>query len=312
MGNWTASGAGSQWGIGSKFWQWYPSSGTSMATPYVSGAAALVWSHQPTASVAHVKNVILGSVDLKSAFSGKTVSGGRLNALRALQYADDNTAPSASFTGTALGKPYQLGPSMTVSWTGSDSGTGATGLKSYDVRYERAPFNGGSGAWTTWKSETTATSATFSSSPGYSYCFQVRARDRALNVSGWSPMRCTSFPVNDTQMTASSGWTRAKSSTRYLGTDSYTKTKGATLTLAKVYFRRMDLVVTLCPGCGSVAVYFGSTYFGTYSLNATTTQTRHLTLIRSYSHVVGAATVTIRVTTSGKPIAIEGLGVFRY
>jgi hypothetical protein len=254
--------------------------------------------------------VILGSVDRLPAFSGKTVSGGRLNAARALQDASDTVAPSnVHFTGVGIGNAFQLASSFSLGWTATDAGTG---VKGFDIRFERAAYNGTFGPWTTWKSNVSASGATFGGAPGYSYCLEVRARDQALNVSGWSTPRCFAFPVNDTQLTASSGWVRAKSSSRYLGTDSYTRTKNATLTLSRAFFRQMDLVVTVCSGCGSVAVYFGSTYYGKFSLNASSFGTRHLVLVRSSSHMNGPGTVTIKVVTSGKPVAIEGLGLRRY
>ncbi len=59
-------------------------SGTSMATPHVSGVAALVWSVRPAASVADVKNAILGSVDPLRSLGDRTITGGRLNAAAAL------------------------------------------------------------------------------------------------------------------------------------------------------------------------------------------------------------------------------------
>jgi len=59
-------------------------SGTSMATPHVSGAAALVWSHFPDATMDEVIIRLLGSVDRRSAYSKKVATGGRLNVAKAI------------------------------------------------------------------------------------------------------------------------------------------------------------------------------------------------------------------------------------
>ncbi|MBI1249468.1 S8 family serine peptidase [bacterium] len=55
-------------------------SGTSMATPHVSGVAALAFAYDPTATAAEVKDAILHGGDLISGLSGKVASGMRLNA----------------------------------------------------------------------------------------------------------------------------------------------------------------------------------------------------------------------------------------
>jgi len=52
-------------------------SGTSMATPHVAGACALLWSVNPMLSNSEVKNILLQSVD--KTLSGLCVSNGRLN-----------------------------------------------------------------------------------------------------------------------------------------------------------------------------------------------------------------------------------------
>ena len=64
--------------------------GTSMATPHVAGVAALVLAHNAAlrnrtpGSVSAVKAALLSGVDSVPALAGKTVTGGRLNAARAL------------------------------------------------------------------------------------------------------------------------------------------------------------------------------------------------------------------------------------
>lgn len=78
---------------------WAYSDGTSMATPHVSGAAALLFSQDPGASLASVRSALLGSVDPKPSLQGKTVTGGRLNVARAL------AAQSPSGAGGGSGAP---------------------------------------------------------------------------------------------------------------------------------------------------------------------------------------------------------------
>ena len=54
-------------------------SGTSMATPHVTGAAALYASTHPGATALQIKNAILSSAVATASLAGKTVTGGRLN-----------------------------------------------------------------------------------------------------------------------------------------------------------------------------------------------------------------------------------------
>lgn len=68
-------------------------SGTSMATPFVSGAAALLLSHDPSLSTEQIRNAILNNVTPVAALVGQCVTGGRLNtnaAIRSVGYETTN------------------------------------------------------------------------------------------------------------------------------------------------------------------------------------------------------------------------------
>jgi subtilisin family serine protease len=54
-------------------------SGTSMATPHVSGAVALYASANPNATAAEIRTALLSSTDSTASLVGKTVTGGRLD-----------------------------------------------------------------------------------------------------------------------------------------------------------------------------------------------------------------------------------------
>jgi len=80
-------------------------SGTSMATPHVSGVAALIAAHFPGITTTQIRTRILGAVDRKSQFTDRVATGGRLNVNNAL-----TTSPLVGGT-TVLGNtPNTTGP----------------------------------------------------------------------------------------------------------------------------------------------------------------------------------------------------------
>jgi len=66
--------------------------GTSMASPHVAGAAALIKSANTSLHAADLKSVILNTVDPVSSFSGYTITGGRLNLANAIAAAPSTVA----------------------------------------------------------------------------------------------------------------------------------------------------------------------------------------------------------------------------
>ncbi len=76
-------------------------SGTSMATPHVTGASALVASQYPSFNATSIKSILLSSVKKLSSLNGITVTGGLLSAKNALVGDDD--IPGVALSSTVSG-----------------------------------------------------------------------------------------------------------------------------------------------------------------------------------------------------------------
>lgn len=110
-------------------------SGTSMATPHVTGAVALMLSLFPSLTNEQIVSRLLNSTDKLPQLDGKVASGGRLNASNALE--DDAISPDHPCDFFAQdARPGEV----TLRWTASGD-DGEIGRASfYDIRYSDRPI----------------------------------------------------------------------------------------------------------------------------------------------------------------------------
>ena len=119
-------------------------SGTSMATPHVSGAALLTLAACPSLNTAALKSALLNNVDAISTLAGKTITGGRLDVYKAIRscapggpttIATYSGSPQSATVGTAFGSALQARVTdasanpvsgVTVTFTAPGSGASAT------------------------------------------------------------------------------------------------------------------------------------------------------------------------------------------
>lgn len=112
-------------------------SGTSMATPHVAGAAALVWSTNSSLTPVQVKDRIMINADPLPSQSKQTITNARLNVFNIVPGEDDPIPPSQvndlSVSDTSF-------ISVTLQWTatGDDGNVGIA--RAYDLRYSTSPI----------------------------------------------------------------------------------------------------------------------------------------------------------------------------
>lgn len=115
-------------------------SGTSMSTPLVSGALALLESRFPALTAAQAKSILIHSADPVPGLAGLLASGGRLNVARMLGGLDSIAPAAVADLAVARADANRL----TLHWTATgDDGASGTAAR-YDVRYDLAPIDGSS------------------------------------------------------------------------------------------------------------------------------------------------------------------------
>jgi subtilisin family serine protease len=112
-------------------------SGTSMATPHVTGAAALVMSHFPGATLYGTKALLMRSADVESSLAGSSVTDGRLNVFAALSCSSTpEVVLSSPWNGFAAG----IGDTIPIRVIGSNCAAPA-GLANVSVTVNGTPVS---------------------------------------------------------------------------------------------------------------------------------------------------------------------------
>jgi len=161
-------------------------SGTSMATPHVSGAVALCASINPSLGAAALRNAVTGSTAATASLSGLTATGGRLDVGTMQSACNPPTAPVDGAPSALTATPVSA-KAIRLDWT-----DGATNESFQEV--ERAASTGGTcGAFTLVATVgANSTSTVIGGLAGETtYCFRIRAGNNfdtgsGRSLSAWS------------------------------------------------------------------------------------------------------------------------------
>jgi hypothetical protein len=208
---------------------------------------------------------------------------------------------------SAFASTTSLSTQLTLHWTPPGGGD----IDNYDIDVRRAPWNGGFGAWASWKRGIHGTSATYTGKTSNSYCFRVRAHDLVGNTSAWSSSRCVGIPIPASSIPHGSPWTVNVRSQAFGDRLLRTTSLRAKLTRTSIVAHAIGVVATKCHGCGAIAITWNGTRVAVFSLEASSTTYQRVLIAKSWS-TAQHGTLGIEVTTSGKPVLIEGIVVYQH
>jgi hypothetical protein len=188
-----------------------------------------------------------------------------------------------------------------------------TGVKSYDVRWSSGSSLKAYSSWhypAGWQ----RTTATFETLPslvdGYSYCFSIRARDNAGNITPWSVPLCTAKMYDDAALNASAGWKRLTKKVGFYK-QTYTQSFAYARTLARFgTYTRIGVIAFRCPTCGVINIYSGSKLIKQLSLRSTKAKSG------LFAYVTGlmpqhTGRVTIKIVSRKRNVVIDAFGLKR-
>lgn len=147
------------------------------------------------------------------------------------------------------------------------------------------------------------------------FCVSAQGRDIAGNLSAWTPERCTTIVLDEIFLSFDSRWryhNATKFGVRTGNNYEDTTTHGASATYAHTRtVRQLGVAATVCPTCGSVSLYVGTTKVGSLSLARSTTSHQVLLLPRRSTALTGKVRIVV-TSSSGRLVRIDGLMISAY
>jgi subtilisin family serine protease len=272
-------------------------SGTSMASPHVTGIAALVGAQSPSllASPTELKARILDKAKPDDNLDGLILTGDIASAANVIDHTPPTVAMPNSYaflTGVAMGSSIKT----RVRWSaGTDD---LSGVASYAARESV-----NAAAWTTVTAWTTSLYVDRSLTFSKGYRYRVRAQDHAGNNGAYvdGPQVTPNLTQqNGSGVTYGGSWTTRSSSSASGGS-----TRSATAAGAWVQFsftgRAVAVVGPKGSSRGSVKAYVDGTYVGTFSAYRTSSQSKMVLFARNWGSNGSHKVKLVLSGTSGHP-----------
>jgi hypothetical protein len=236
------------------------------------------------------------------------LAGNPIGASKPVTLKVDRSKPAMTWLGVGLRGGTTLdGANLRaeVLWTASD--VGPAGVGSYDVArsVDGGPF-------TTIASKVTGTALGVSLTPGHSYRFEVRPRDKAGNVGGW--LAGSTFNAALTQQSSSAvRWAGASgfaTSSSYSGGSARYLKAGASASYTTTA-RSLSFITTKAPNRGVVRIYVDGVLAATVDLRAAAYTYRYVAFSKRWSSV-GTHTIRVVSVDGETPrVDVDAFGVTR-